>query len=104
MAYAVARDCRWTITQVHWRPIHCTFHLCFAQRREGAVAMAISADAPVVALSATSLPGEELMFIDDTAFGPALTRYAPSMHVLPAAEVSRELSDADVEWLKGLGA
>ena len=103
--YAIARDCRWTISGFHWCPIYCTFHLCFAQTRDaGSIAIAIGAHAPMLALSASSKVNDELRYVDDASFGSAAAAYESSMPVLPAAELRADLSEADRAWLVGLSA
>lgn len=100
--YAIARDCRWTITAFHWRQIYCTFHLCFAATPTGDIAVVVGADAPIVALSSTSSVGDELRYIYDAAFGSAVSGCAPSMQVLLAADLNRDLTEADRTWLVAL--
>lgn len=56
-----------------------------------------------MALSSTSGVGEELRYMDDAAFTSAALRYAPSVQVLLAADLKRDLSEADRAWLLGLG-
>lgn len=105
MAYAVARDCGWRVLEFHWRPVYCTLHMCFVQRQRenDSIAILIGGDAPIVALSATSHLNEAFRYVDDAAFDTAISGYAPSVHVLPASELARELSAADVDWLRSLG-
>ena len=80
--------------------------MCFVwrQREDDSIAILVGGDAPIVALSATSQANEEFRYIDDAAFSSAMSGYAPVVQVLPATELLAELSDADVEWLRALGA
>jgi hypothetical protein len=97
--YAIARDCRWTIAGFHWRPIYCTFHLCFAKTADRGLAVVIGADALIFALSDTSLVGDEFRYIDDAAFSSAASGYTPAAQVLLAADLQRELTETDRAWL-----
>lgn len=99
--YAITRDCRWKITGFHWRPTYCTFHLCFATTADRPMAIVVGADAPLFALSNTSGAGEELQYVDDAAFSSAASGYAPTVPVLLAADLRRELTEADQAWLVG---
>jgi hypothetical protein len=78
--------------------------MCFAQRENDTIAILVGADAPIVALSASTHVNDEFRYADDAAFGSAVTGYAPGVEVLPARELLSELSDADLSWLRALGS
>jgi hypothetical protein len=100
--YAIARDCRWKIAGFHWRPVYCTFHLCFVDTASGANTVVIGADAPVAALSRTSEPNDGLQYVDDAAFSSAAAGNAPDLQVLIADDLKRDLSEVDRAWLIAL--
>lgn len=79
--------------------------MCFVcrERESDSIALLVGSEAPVVALSASSQVNEEFRYIDDAAFSSAMSGYAPGIQVLPAAELLRGLSEADIIWLRGLG-
>ena len=78
--------------------------MCIVRRQDDTVAILVGGDAPIVALSASSRVNDEFRYIDDAAFGSFMTGYARGVDVLPASELSRDLSDSDVRWLRSLGS
>jgi hypothetical protein len=78
--------------------------MCFAQREHDTVAMLVGAYAPIVALSLSSRVNDEFRYVDDAAFGSAVSGYAPHVQLLAANELSSDLTEADVEWLQNLSS
>lgn len=98
--HVIARECYWTIESFDWRVIHRTYHSCLALQEGERFLALIGADAPILALSEICEDQAWSFFDNASAVTAAAGYYGPTLRVLQAADLSRDLTERDREWLR----
>jgi len=102
LTFVIARECYWKIESFDWRGVHRTYHRCIVTREEGRFAALIGADAPILALT-TIREDQGWSFFDDASVVTAAAGYyGPTLNILEAEDLSRDLTERDREWLRSV--